>query len=78
MRRRPSRRNSPRRRKCWRTCPRRSPTRANPSAGVGPLVLAAVGVVVLAGGAVAFSIIRRSTQPEPSPLPPSVDVAPKP
>jgi hypothetical protein len=43
-----------------------------------PLVLAAVGVVVLAGGAVAFTIVRRSMQPEPSPLPPSVDVVPKP
>ena len=42
------------------------------------LVFAATGVVVLAGGAVAFSIVRRSTQPEPSPLPPSVEVAPKP
>ena len=43
-----------------------------------PLVLAAVGAVVLAGGAVAFSIVRRSAQPEPSPLPPSVEVAPRP
>jgi hypothetical protein len=43
-----------------------------------PLVLAAFGAVVLAGGAVAFSIIRRSSQPEPSPRPPSVDVTPKP
>ena len=37
-----------------------------------------LGVVALAGGAVAFSIIRRSTQPEPSTLPPSVEVIPKP
>jgi hypothetical protein len=43
-----------------------------------PLLIAAVGVVVLAAGAVAFSIIRRSSQPEPSPLPPSVEVSPKP
>jgi cell wall synthesis protein CwsA len=43
-----------------------------------PLMLAALGAVVLAGGAVAFSIIRRSSQPEPSPRPPSVDVNPKP
>jgi hypothetical protein len=43
-----------------------------------PLVLAAVGALVLAGGAVAFAIVRRSMQPEPSSLPPSVDVAPKP
>jgi cell wall synthesis protein CwsA len=42
------------------------------------LVFAAVGAVVLAGGAVAFSIVRRSMQPEPSSLPPSVEVAPRP
>jgi len=33
---------------------------------------------VLGVGAVAFSIVRRSTQPDPSPLPPSVEVSPKP
>lgn len=38
----------------------------------------ALGVAALAGGAVAFSIVRRSMQPEPSPRPPSVEVAPKP
>jgi hypothetical protein len=43
-----------------------------------PLVIIAVGAAVLAGGAVAFSIVRRSMQPEPSPLPPSVDVTPRP
>ncbi|MDP9168203.1 MAG: cell wall synthesis protein CwsA [Actinomycetota bacterium] len=43
-----------------------------------PLVMMGVGVAVLAVGAVSFSIIRRSTQPEPSPLPPSVEVPPKP
>ncbi|MGB0437190.1 MAG: cell wall synthesis protein CwsA [Mycobacterium sp.] len=43
-----------------------------------PLLLAGIGVAVLAGGAAAFVIVRRSSQPEPSPLPPSVDVAPKP
>lgn len=43
-----------------------------------PVVLAAAGVAVLAVGAVTFSIVRRSTQPDPSPLPPSVDVTPKP
>ncbi|MBX7449023.1 cell wall synthesis protein CwsA [Mycolicibacterium sp. 3033] len=42
------------------------------------LIAVAVGVAVLAGGAAAFSIVRRSTQPEPSPLPPSVEVTPKP
>jgi hypothetical protein len=43
-----------------------------------PLLLIAAGVAVLATGAVAFSIIRRSMQPEPSPRPPSVEVTPKP
>ncbi|MBS1696487.1 MAG: cell wall synthesis protein CwsA [Actinobacteria bacterium] len=42
------------------------------------LLFAAIGVVALAGGAVAFSIVRRSTQPDPSPLPPSVEVEPRP
>jgi hypothetical protein len=39
-----------------------------------PWVLAGAAVVVLAAGGAAFAIIRRSSQPEPSPLPPSVDV----
>jgi len=43
-----------------------------------PWVLALAGAAVLGVGAVTFSIVRRSTQPEPSPLPPSVEVAPKP
>lgn len=43
-----------------------------------PIVLIAAGTAVLAIGAVSFSIIRRSTQPDPSPLPPSVDITPKP
>lgn len=42
------------------------------------LLVVAVGAAVLAGGAAAFSIARRSTQPEPSSLPPSVEVTPKP
>jgi hypothetical protein len=42
------------------------------------LVVAGVGTVVLAGGAVAFSVIRRSSKPEPSTLPPSVHIDPKP
>lgn len=42
------------------------------------LVIAAVAAAVLAGGAVTFSIVRRSTRPEPSALPPSVDVTPRP
>jgi len=43
-----------------------------------PLLVVGVGVAVLAVGAATFSIVRRSTQPEPSPLPPSVDVTPRP
>jgi hypothetical protein len=43
-----------------------------------PLVIAGAAVAVLAGGAVAFSIVRRSMRPEPSSLPPSVDVQPRP
>jgi hypothetical protein len=43
-----------------------------------PLVLIAVGAAVVAVGAVTFSIIRRSTQSEPSPRPPSVEVTPRP
>jgi len=43
-----------------------------------PIFLIAAGAAVLAIGAVTFSIVRRSTQPDPSPLPPSVDVTPKP
>ena len=43
-----------------------------------PWVLALAGAAVLGLGAVTFSIVRRSTQPEPSPLPPSVEVTPKP
>jgi hypothetical protein len=43
-----------------------------------PLVLIAAGAGVLVVGAVTFSIIRRSMQPEPSSRPPSVEVTPKP
>ncbi|SPM39553.1 cell wall synthesis protein CwsA [Mycobacterium numidiamassiliense] len=46
--------------------------------GPRPWVLAVAAVAVLAAGAVAFSIIRRSSRPEPSPRPPSVDVQPRP
>jgi hypothetical protein len=42
-----------------------------------PWVLAGAAAAVLAAGAVAFSIIRRSTQPEPSTLEPSVEVEPR-
>jgi Cell wall synthesis protein CwsA len=43
-----------------------------------PWMIAAIAVVALAGGAVAFSIVRRSARPEPSPRPPSVEVQPRP
>ncbi len=39
-----------------------------------PWVLVGAAVVVLAAGGAAFSVIRRSSQQKPSPLPPSVDV----
>ncbi len=42
-----------------------------------PWVLAGAAAVVLAGGAVAFSVVRRSSQKEPSQLPPSVEVEPR-
>jgi hypothetical protein len=42
-----------------------------------PFVVAGVAAAVLAVGGVTFSILRRSTQPEPSTLPPSVEVTPK-
>ncbi len=46
-----------------------------------PWLIAGAAVAVLAGGAVAFSIVRRSMRPEreeQSPRPPSVDVQPRP
>jgi Cell wall synthesis protein CwsA len=43
-----------------------------------PWIFAGLAVMALAGGAVAFSIVRRSSQPEPSPRPPSVEVQPHP
>jgi alpha-D-ribose 1-methylphosphonate 5-triphosphate synthase subunit PhnG len=46
-----------------------------------PWVITGAAVAVLAGGAVAFSIVRRSMAQqgdEPSPRPPSVDVQPRP
>ncbi|MFN8229170.1 MAG: cell wall synthesis protein CwsA [Mycobacterium sp.] len=56
---------------------------AESKGGRGPrrkrLLIAAAGVTTLAGGAALFSTIRRSQRrPEPSPLPPSVPVEPKP
>jgi hypothetical protein len=46
--------------------------------GPRPLLLALAGAAVLGVGAVTFSIVRRSTQPDPSLRPPSVEVTPKP
>lgn len=43
-----------------------------------PLLIVGIGAATLVVGGVAFSIIRRSMQPEPSPRPPSVDVPPRP
>jgi Cell wall synthesis protein CwsA len=43
-----------------------------------PWIIAGAATAVLAGGAVAFLFIRRSSRPEPSPRPPSVDVQPQP
>ncbi len=56
---------------------------AESKGGRGPrrksLLIAAAGVTTLAGGAALFSTIRRSQRrSEPSPLPPSVPVEPKP
>jgi hypothetical protein len=45
--------------------------------GKRPLLIAGVAVAVLAAGAAAFSIVRRSARPEPSALPPSVEVDPR-
>jgi hypothetical protein len=46
--------------------------------GKRPWVIGGVVVVTLAGGAAAFSIVRRSSHPEPSRRPPSVDVQQQP
>src|SRR6202022_1414396 len=46
--------------------------------GKRPWVIAGVAVAVLAGGAAAFSIVRRSTRQKPSPRPTSVDGPPRP
>jgi hypothetical protein len=55
------------------------PAKPKPKSRRRPLLIAGTAVAVLAGGAVAFSVVRRTRRPEPpSPLPPSVDVAPKP
>lgn len=43
-----------------------------------PWVIAGAGIAVLAAGAATFSIVRRSTRKDPSTLPPSVDVQPRP
>jgi ABC-type Fe3+ transport system permease subunit len=41
-------------------------------------VIAGIVVVAVSGGAVAFSILRRTSRPEASPRPPSVDVQQQP
>jgi Cell wall synthesis protein CwsA len=46
--------------------------------GKRPWVIAGIAAVALAGGAAAFSIVRRSSHDEPSPRPPSVDMEPRP
>ncbi|BCZ21661.1 cell wall synthesis protein CwsA [Mycobacterium senriense] len=49
--------------------------------GKRPLVFAGAAVAVLAGGAIAFSLVRRSVRAkpqEPQSRPPSVDVQPRP
>jgi len=43
-----------------------------------PWLIAGAAVAVLGGGAIAFSIVRRSVRKDPSPLPPSVEVQPRP
>jgi Cell wall synthesis protein CwsA len=43
-----------------------------------PWMIAGCALVALAGGGVAFSIIRRSSRTESSPRPPSVEVQPRP
>ena len=44
----------------------------------GPLLLVGLGLAVVAGGAVAFSILRRPPTEEPPTLQPSVPVTPRP
>ncbi|MCV7198987.1 cell wall synthesis protein CwsA [Mycobacterium angelicum] len=43
-----------------------------------PWVIAGAAVAVVGGGAIAFSIVRRSVRKDPSRLPPSVEVQPRP
>lgn len=44
-----------------------------------PMLLVTAGALALAGGAAAFSVIRRSSRPEEPPVrPPSVEVSPRP
>jgi len=59
----------------------RDARRAQRRRGRRPLLIAGAAVTVLAGGAVAFGVVRRSARQrpeEPSPRPPSVDVQPRP
>lgn len=56
-----------------------TPAKTKPKHRRRPWLIAAAAAAVLAGGAVAFSVVRRTKRPEePATLPPSVEVAPKP
>lgn len=72
----------PPRRKWSPTCPQAlQEARRAQRRGKRPLIIAGVAVAVLAGGAVAFSIVRRSVRAkpqEPQSRPPSVEVQPRP
>jgi hypothetical protein len=46
--------------------------------GKRPWILAGAATAIVAGGAIAFAFVRRSSRPEPSSRPPSVDVQSKP
>lgn len=43
-----------------------------------PWIIAGAAAAALALGGAAFAVVRRNSRPEPSPLPPSVQVEPKP
>ena len=46
--------------------------------GKRPWLIAGAATAIVAGGAIAFAFVRRSSRPEPSARPPSVDVQSKP
>jgi hypothetical protein len=41
-------------------------------------IFGGIGIAAVIGGGLVFTVVRRSSQPEPSALPPSVEVAPRP